>query len=134
MDGLRRGRDAAIAARGRRRDPVEADTGQSQIDNGSLEEAFHALEADHEESKRLIAELVETVELLRGRSVELIKGAEVMAAVLRLPGVKKFLQLSWHPDRHTDANEQELEVFKKAIQAINAAYAVIEKECQSAVD
>jgi hypothetical protein len=134
MDGLRRGRDAAIAARGRRHGTVEADTDQSQIDNGSLGEAFRALESEHDESKRLVGELVETVELLQGRVVDLVGGGEVMAGVLRLPGVKNFLLLSFHPDRHPDASEQERKVFEEAMQTINAAYAAIEKERQSAVD
>jgi hypothetical protein len=134
LDGLRRGRDAAIAARGRRRPAVESDTDPSQTDDGSLEQAFRALESEHDESKRLIGELVETVELLQGRVKELIAGAEAMASVLRLRGVKNFLLLSFHPDRHPDASEQERKVFEEAMQTINAAYAVIAKELQSEAD
>jgi hypothetical protein len=134
MNGLRRGRDAAIAARGRRRPAGEADIDLPRSDDGSLEEAFRALESEHDESKRLVGELVETVELLQGRIIELIAGAEPMANVLRLRGVKNFLLLSFHPDRHPNASEQERKVFEEAMQTINAAYAVIAKELQSEAD
>src|SRR5690242_14238946 len=91
MDGLRRGRDAAIAARSRQRPPAEIDTDQPAIGDEVWNDAGRPPEAEHEESKKLIAELVETVELLQGRVVELIGGTEPMAKVLRLPGVKTWL-------------------------------------------
>jgi hypothetical protein len=134
MDGLRRGRDAAIAARGRRRPAVEADTDPSQSDDGSFEEAFRALEAEHEETKQLVGELAETVELLQARVVELIGAAEPMAKVLRLPGVKTWLLQRFHPDKYPEADERQSELLNDAIKAINAAYAVIEKERQSSAD
>jgi len=99
-----------------------------------LEEEYRALEAEHEESKRLVAELADTVEQLQERVKDLILGAEVMANVLMLPGVKRYLRMRFHPDQHVGASEQDLEKFKAAMQAINAAYEVVEKEIQSADD
>jgi hypothetical protein len=134
MDGLRRGRDAAIAARGRQRRPsveAEPDYDTPQMDDSSGEEAYRALEAEHEESKRLIAELAETVELLDRRVIELIKGAEPMANVLRIPGVRTFLLQHCHPDRHPNASAEEREVWTEAMKAINLVYAFLAKELQS---
>jgi hypothetical protein len=135
MEGLRRGRDAAIAAGGRRRPSAEVDADESQVDDdASLPDAYRALQAEHEESKRLVAELAETVELLQGRVIELIKGAEPMANVLQLPGVKKYLRMRFHPDQHANASDEQIEKLTEAMQTINAAYAVIEKELHSAED
>ena len=92
------------------------------------------MKSEHDESKRLVGELVETVELLQGRVVELIAGAEPMANVLRLPGVKNFLLLSFHPDQYPDASERRASCSNEAMQTINAAYAVIAKELQSQAD
>jgi hypothetical protein len=136
MDGLRRGRDEAIAARGRRRPAVEAepDADTSQVGDVSWEDAYRALEAQHEETKQLVGELADTVELLRARVVELIGGAEPLAKVLRLPGAKTWLLQRFHPDKYPEADERQSELLNDAIKAINAAYAVIEKERQASAD
>src|ERR1700733_1471490 len=125
MDGLRRGRDEAIAARRRRRPAVEAepaDSDTSQVGDASWEDAYRALEAQHEETKQLVGELAETVELLQARVVELIGAAEPMAKVLRLPGVKTWLLQRFHPDKYPEADERQSELLNDAIKAINAAY------------
>jgi hypothetical protein len=134
MEGLRRGRDAAIAARSRRRHSAEGDTEEAQTDGGSLEEEYRALESEHEESKRLVAELADTVELLQERVKDLILGVEMMANVLQLPGVKKYLRMRFHPDQHQGATEEQREKLTAAIQTINVVYDIIEKERQSAED
>lgn len=136
MDGLRRGRDEAIAARGRRRPAGEAepDSDTSQAGDASWEDTYRALEAQHEETRQLVGELAETVELLQARVVELIGGAEPMAKVLRLPGVKTWLLQRFHPDKYPEADERQSELLDDAIKAINAAYAVIAKELQSEAD
>jgi hypothetical protein len=130
MDAARRARDAAIATRSRRRQPIaedEVETDEAPAD-AELLERVRALEAENEKGKQLIAELVETAEQLQARIVELIAGAEPMAKVLRLPGVKTFLLQRFHPDKWPDANEQQKQMLTEAIQVITATYAALGKE------
>ena len=64
-----------------------------------------------------MGELAETVELLQARVVELIGGAEPMAKVLRLPGVKTWLLQRFHPDKYPEADERQSEVAERCDQS-----------------
>jgi hypothetical protein len=79
------------------------------------------------EAKRLLAEMTDYAEQLEARVVELIAGAEPMARVLRLPGVKNYLREKFHPDKYPEADERQHEQLTEALKTINAAYALAEK-------
>jgi hypothetical protein len=51
-----------------------------------------------------------------------------LTGVLRLPGVKTWLQKRFHPDKNPDANETERKALTEAAQMINAAYKCVERD------
>jgi hypothetical protein len=92
---------------------------QSAADVAALQERENELT----ETVRLVAELKDYAEQLENRVAELIAGAEPMAKVLRLPGVKTFLLTKFHPDKYPEADERQCALLTEAIKTINAAYA-----------
>ena len=64
-------------------------------------------------------------EQLQERVKDLIIGAEPMANVLRLPGVKTFLLHALSSGQIMPVRARNNRVLKEAMQTINAAYAVI---------
>src|SRR5208337_3230719 len=92
-----------------------------------MEAALQQRDAELTETKRLVAELKDYAEQLQSRVVELIAGAEPMAKVLRLPGVKTFLLQRFHPDKYPDADDRQRALMTEALKTINAAYALADE-------
>ena len=98
-DDVRNGRDQVRAASGaprvdrdrrQNRDPWDdRTTGGQAPDSAELENAL-----------RIVSELTAYAQQQESRIIELINALEPMANVLRLPGVKNFLLLRFHPDQH----------------------------------
>lgn len=102
---------------------VTGDAGQNPPEPTELQAALQKRDDELAECKRLVGELKDYAEQLQSRVVELIAGAEVMAKVLRLPGVKTFLLQRFHPDKFPDADEKTRAMLDEAIKTINTAYA-----------
>jgi len=54
--------------------------------------------------------------------------SEAFEAVLRLPGVEKWLRDRFHPDKHPKADEAERRLLNEATQKVNAAYAELKRK------
>jgi hypothetical protein len=143
-EDFRNGRDQVRAAKGaprvdrdrkQDRDAWDKGAGGGQASGSAeLQAALEQRERELDDAFRLLAEMKEFVELQSNRVIELIGAIEPMANVLRLPGVKTFLLQRFHPDAHPNASAAEREALTEAMKAINAAYAVLSKEFQSAAD
>lgn len=106
----------------------ETSPGDAGENSGGGAEAQAAMQdGELAEAKRLLAEMTDYAEQLEARVVELIAGAEPMAKVLRLPGVKTYLLTKFHPDKYPDADEQQRALLIEAITTINAAYALADQ-------
>jgi hypothetical protein len=140
-DAFRQGREQARAARGapplsseqRGRDwreqqssdeAPDAPAAQNSAGVAELQAALQERDDELADKKRLLAEFADYTEQLQNRVVELIAGAEPMAKVLRLPGVKAFLLQRFHPDKHPDADDRRRELLTEALKTINTAYAL----------
>jgi hypothetical protein len=93
-----------------------------------LEAALRERDQSLEEALRIMAGLKEYAEQMEDRVTQLLAGAQPMARVLLLPGVKSFLLHRFHPDKHPDANEQQKQMLTEAMQMITAIYADLAKE------
>ena len=92
-----------------------------------------AMAAEIENLRALLRELSEVAEASVARNGELEtmlaetqRRAERFAEVLELPGVRKAL-LSFHPDRHPEADDDRRRALTEAISKINAAYDLIDR-------
>jgi hypothetical protein len=136
-EAFRQGRDEARAARGAPPLPREEqelrpgewadgepadDTAQNPARIAELEASLRERDDEIAETKRLLAEVTEFAEQMQSRVVELIAGAEPMAKVLLLPGVKTFLLQRFHPDKHPTADNEQHELLTAALQTITTAY------------
>lgn len=95
------------------------------------------LESELRQCAQELAELAEFAEQMRDRIAELESlppESEIFAAVLRLRGVEKWLRARFHPDKHPDANEEELEAYTQATQQINAAYSALRRQDRRPTD
>jgi hypothetical protein len=102
----------------------ETSLGDTEENSGGAAEAQAAVQdGELAEAKRLLAEMTDYAEQLENRVAELIAGAEPMAKVLRLPGVKTFVLNKFHPDKYPEADERQHALLTEAIKTINAAYA-----------
>lgn len=87
-----------------------------------------AMVAEIESLRALIGELSEAAE---GRIAELQARADCLAEVLRAPGVRKML-LSFHPDRHPEADENQRRALTETAAKINAAFDLIDRTTNTA--
>jgi len=92
-----------------------------------LQAAVQQRDGELAEAKRLLAEMTGYVEQMEARVVELIAGAQPMARVLLLPGVKTFLLTKFHPDKYPDADDRQRTLLTEALKTINAAYALADE-------
>ena len=60
--------------------------------------------------------------------LESAPASEVLEAVLRLPGVEKWLRDRFHPDKHPKADDAERRLLNEATQKVNAAYAELKRK------
>lgn len=114
--------------------PEPAASGDNDADKRLLAE----LEAARAADKAVIAELCEAVALHEQRGAELEAAAataetfagerDLFAAVLQLPGMRKLLQRTTHPDAHPNASDELRRELSGAAAVVNAAYDVIDKE------
>lgn len=80
------------------------------------------------ELEATLKELADYAEQMRARIAELESlpaGDEMFACVLRLPGVERWLRMTFHPDKHPDASADEKQALTEATQKVNAAYAAL---------
>jgi hypothetical protein len=105
----------------------ETSPGDAGENSGGAEAQTTVQDGELAEAKRLLAEMTDYAEQLEARVVELIAGAEPMARVLRLPGVKTFLLTKFHPDKYPDADERQRALLTEALTTINAAYTLADQ-------
>ena len=104
--------------------PLDADTGE---DSARVAE----LEAELQQCASELAELANYAEQMQARIAELEsapQGGETFAAVLRLPGVEKWLRDKFHPDKHPKADDAERRALNEATQKVNAAYSELKRK------
>jgi len=109
------------------------DAPASPIDNAGTDHQARIaeLEAELQQRSAEMAELADYAEQMKARIAELESapaGAESSAAVLRLPGVEKWLRDKFHPDKHPGADDAERRSYNEATQKINAAYSDIKRK------
>jgi hypothetical protein len=94
-----------------------------------------AMAVEIESLRALIGELGEAAETrvaeLQALLTETTHCADCLAEVLRAPGVRKML-LSFHPDRHPEADENQRRALTETAAKINAAFDLIDRTTNTA--
>jgi len=140
MDGYRRGRAQARAARGApplgQSDAGPAGTGDERIEDAEpypddaadqrVEDA-EPLQARVAELEAALRELTLYAEQLQASVTGLETVAAPLVAVLLMPGVKTMLTNRFHPEKHSDANAEQRAAYEEAMSVVNQAYDVIKK-------
>ncbi|MGE0290449.1 MAG: hypothetical protein AB7F35_25415 [Acetobacteraceae bacterium] len=88
------------------------------------------LTADIVGKKQLIDDLTEGTADLRTALQELEAISMLLVEVLAKPGVKKWLQQRFHPDKYPDASEAQRRSYEETAAQINAAYDIV-AECMA---
>ena len=90
-------------------------------------ERLAAVEAELNEAKKLLAEVTASVET---RIAEVESERDLLADVLQSTGVRKVLQKVLHPDTHPKADEDQRRGFTEATSKLNAAYDLIDRRAK----
>jgi hypothetical protein len=90
-----------------------------------------ALAAEIESLRALIGELSQAGEAALASNEELQRRADCLTEVLKAPGVRKML-LSFHPDRHPGADDNQRQALTETAAKINAAFDLIDRPTNTA--